>query len=234
MLLIQSLSSFRFLVIVSLIQRPVLLEARMFISCSALPLSRYKSDVRLQSRRSGRIILRTIRWRFSFSITRAVQESGQYGSVIIFLCLPSCVVSYVTKPFASPCFHDVLREMVRSSSRSSESMKTSNLSLFNLRFLSESRKHVPQVQCTMPVVQYVEQLWAHLEVLQCCPCCGSCPSTSRWMGWTLDPFPGRLSALRDLDAFQIDESTFWLPSLWVSCCWTVECGNPWVLTSMLP
>ena len=44
--------------------------------------------------------------------------------------------------------------------------KTSNLSLFNLRFLSESRMHVPQVQYTMPVVQHVEQLWhCTLEVI---------------------------------------------------------------------
>ena len=33
-------------------------------------------------------------------------------------------------------------------------------------FLSEGRKHVPQVQKTMPVVQYVKQLWhCTLEVI---------------------------------------------------------------------
>ena len=32
-------------------------------------------------------------------------------------------------------------------------------SLFSVRTLSESRKHVPQVQYTMPFVQYLIQLW---------------------------------------------------------------------------
>ena len=36
----------------------------------------------------------------------------------------------------------------------------------NFRILSEGRKHVPPVQCTMPFVQYVMQLWhCTLEVI---------------------------------------------------------------------
>ena len=56
------------------------------------------------------------------------------------------------------------------------------------------------------------------------PClshCRSCPSTSRCVTWTLDPFPDRVSTLRDLDAFQIDQ-----PS---SCWWIVQYGNPSIL-----
>ena len=102
MLLIQSLlSSFSFLVIISLIHRSVfypkiLVQASKNCHfCSALPVLRSKSDLRLQSRRSGRIILRPIRWRFVISITRAVQESVQCGCVPVLPCLPCCFVSYV-------------------------------------------------------------------------------------------------------------------------------------------
>ena len=70
-LLIQSLfSSLSFLVIVSLIHRSVfypecLVQAsKNFHFCSALPLSRFESDLRLQSRRSGRIFIRPKGWLF--------------------------------------------------------------------------------------------------------------------------------------------------------------------------
>ena len=69
----------------------------------------------------------------------------------------------------------------------------------------------------------------------CFPCCGSCPSTPRWMGWTLDPFPGR-----PFNAARFGCVSNW----WINCltaslrvssfCWTVECGNPSNLKSMLP
>ena len=74
------------------------------------------------------------------------------------------------KFFASLCFRDVLREMVLSLSNSSESIKTSNRSLLNLRCLSEGRKHVPQVQffnaCRPVVALYFGSDLAHLEVLR--------------------------------------------------------------------
>ena len=89
----------------------------------------------------------------------------------------------------------------------------SNRSLFNLRVWSVGRKHVPQLQYTMLFVQYVRQWGDSLpkdRSTPCSPCCGSCPSTFRWMGCTPDFASSRLSTLLELGAFRIDESTFWL------------------------
>ena len=94
----------------------------------------------------------------------------------------------------------------------------------------------------LPVVQFVQQVWHNtLETIRHISKCSVFPMP-RIMSFhfsldgldALDPFPNRLSTLRDLDAFQIDESTFWAASLRVSCCcWTIESGNHWILKSML-
>ena len=126
MLLIQSLvSSFTFLVIVSLTHRSVFTPkcsvqtSKKFHVCSALPVSRYKSDLRLQSRRSGRKNLRPIRWRFVM-----FDEADCSGICPIRFCnysLPSLLrCEPRNKFFASLCFRDVHREMGLSLSRSSE------------------------------------------------------------------------------------------------------------------
>ena len=78
---------------------------------SALPMSRYKSDLRLQSRRGGRN-LRPIRWRFV-----VLDNAGCSGTCPIWFCnfssLPSLLHCELRdKFFASLCFRDVLREMV--------------------------------------------------------------------------------------------------------------------------
>ena len=212
--LVQSLfSSFSFLVIVSLIHRSVFLPkclvqaSKNFHSCSARPLSRYKSDLRLQSHRSGRIILRPIGWRFVI-----FDNAGCSGTCPIWFCdhvfLPSSLSCELrNKLFASPLARDVLREMDLSLSRSSQSMKTANM----------FRKYSVQCLSSSMFNSCGSVLWKWSRTSRSTPCfprCWSCPSTSRWMGWTLDPFPGRLSTLRDLDAFQNDEST----------CWLLRCG----------
>ena len=54
------------------------------------------------------------------------------------------------------------------------------------------------------------------------------------MGWTRDLASGRLSTPLGLDAFRIDESTFWLlPCVWSSCR-TVEWCSPWIWWSISP
>ena len=88
--------------------------------------------------------------------------------------------------FASLCFRDVHREMGLSLSRSLESTKTSERSLFSFRTLSQALKHVPQEQFTMPFVQYVKQFgalyfWEGPRTSRSTPwipCCGSFPSTA--------------------------------------------------------
>ena len=135
-----------------------------------------------------------------------------------------------------------MREMVLSLSRSSESIKHQNLSLFNLRCLSESRKHVPQVQNTMPVVKYVKQLWhCALEVISHISKYSVFPMLRivslrllAELEERLILFQVGLSTHRDLDASQIDESTFFTASLRVSfLLGHLKCGNPWILKSML-
>ena len=130
MLLMQFLtSSLSLLVIVSLIHWSVfypkwLVQASKNLHfCSALPLSRHRSDTRLQSRRSGRIILRPIRWRFVIFGTAACS-----GISPMWFCdhvsLPSSLCCELRNKFsASRMVRDVLREMVLSLSRSSESIK---------------------------------------------------------------------------------------------------------------
>ena len=95
MLLIQSLiSSFSCLVIVSLIHGAVFTRSvqyklpRSAIFCSAEPVSRYKSDLRLQSRRSVRKILRPIRRRFVI-----FANAGFSGICPIWICTYSSLPS---------------------------------------------------------------------------------------------------------------------------------------------
>ena len=66
-------------------------------------------------------------------------------------------------------------------------------SWFKLWVMSEGRKHVPYVQCTMLFVQYDIQLWhgtlgviSHISKYSMFPCSRSFLSTARWMGWTHD------------------------------------------------
>ena len=107
--------------------------------------------------------------------------------------------------------------MVLSLSRRSESMEhQTDLCLICdacLIVASMFRKHSTQCLSSNMLNYCGTVLWKWSRTSRnthCFPCCGSCPSTPRWMGWPLDPFPGRLSTLRDLDAFQIDELTVWL------------------------
>ena len=95
---------------------------RSAIFCSVEPVSRYKSHLRLQSRRSVRNSLRPIRRRFvifanvGFSRICPIWISTDSS-------LPSllrCELRY--ELFSSLCFRDVHREMVLSLSRSSESI----------------------------------------------------------------------------------------------------------------
>ena len=174
-----------------------------------------------------------------FSMTRAFQEFVQQTSSP----LPSLLRCEVrNKLFASLCFRDVHRKMVRSLSRSSELVKHhTDLCLifdFCLKVGSMFRKYSIQCLSSSMLNSCGTVLWKWSRTSRstpCFPCSGSCPSTSRWMGWTLHPFPGRLSTLGDLYVFQIDESTFLTASLRVpSCCWTLGCGNPRILKSMLP
>ena len=70
-----------------------------------------------------------------------VQKSVQYGVVTLFVCFPECIVGFVI---------DSMRFGRSASSSSSDGFflitqfgidKTSNLSLFNCRFLTEGCKH---------------------------------------------------------------------------------------------
>ena len=127
-LLMQSLtSSFCFLVIVVDPQARVYPKcpaqvSKNFQFCSAPPVSRNKSDLRLQSRRGGRKNLRPIRWRFVM-----LNNAGCSGICATWFCdifLASlAALCFRNKLFASLCIRDVLREVVLSLSRSSEPMK---------------------------------------------------------------------------------------------------------------
>ena len=95
----------------------------------------------------------------------------------------------------------------------------------------------------MLVVQRVKQLWhCTLEVIShtsrstpCFPCCGSCPfdfSLNGLNAWSFSKSAFDASRFGCVSNWWI---MFLTASLRVSsCCWTVECGNPWFLKSMLP
>ena len=98
--------------------------------------------------------------------------SSQHREAVSRLCsFPSllrCELRH--KFFASLCFQNVLREMVLSLSRSSESITRQTDLCLILDFLSASRKHVPPVQffdaCRPVVALYFGSDLAHLEVLR--------------------------------------------------------------------
>ena len=94
-----------------------------FHICSALSVSRFKIDLRLQSHRSWRIILCSIRWRFVI-----FDKAGSSGTCPTWICTPSSLPSLLCcelrdEFFASQFFRFVHREMVLASSRSPESIK---------------------------------------------------------------------------------------------------------------
>ena len=144
-----------------------------FHFCSALPLSRCRCDLRLQSRRSGREILRPIRSRF------VVFDNADCSRICpIWFCdhvsLPSSLCcEQRNKFFASPCFRDVIREMVLSSSRSSESIKhqTDLCLICDVCLRSQACSANTVYNARRPVCYTVVALYfgsdlAHLEVLR--------------------------------------------------------------------
>ena len=94
------------------------------------------------------------------SIARTVQESGQHGFVTLFVCFPESIVGFViySLPFSGSVSSSTRRIFLDHIIRID--------TLFNCRFLSEGCRHLPQVQCTMPISQFCKQSWhCTLEVI---------------------------------------------------------------------
>ena len=177
------------------------------------------------------------------SITRAFQESIQYG-IVTFFSLPFWLRRELRrelrgKLFASLRSRDVHREMGLSLSRRLESTKhPSDLCLifeFCLKVSSMFRKY--SIQRLSSSMSYscgtvLREWFRKSRCTPCFPSCRSFPSTPRWIGWTRDLASGLISNLLDLDSSWVN---FWTGSLrmW-SCSWTAEWGNPSILKSISP
>ena len=167
--------------------------------------------------------------------TAGISKSIQYG-------FPSAFVSYEINslPLSWSVSSSMRRSLLYFIFRDWQETDLSSICDSFMKVALMSRKY--NIQCLFPkiVSNLSVVLWKWSRTSRstpCFPCCGFF-LPSRWTGWIFGSRPSLPSATRGR-CVCVCVSNWWVSFLTVSlrmssCFWTVECGRPCILKSILP